>query len=71
MAQYVGIKEASALVGLSVTALRRGVKDGRFAAVRVGGTPKSKLMFDLQALAQKLADEAYQGMQANNEKDGE
>lgn len=59
MAQYVNIQEASHLLGLSVTALRRGVKAGRFAAVRVGNTPKGKLLFNLQDMAQILANEAY------------
>jgi hypothetical protein len=71
MAQYVSIQEASSLVGISVTGLRRGVKAGRFPAIRVGGTPKGKLLFDLQELAQVLADEAYMGMQTGSRKDGE
>ncbi len=58
MTQYVDIKTASALVGISVIGLRRGVKAGRFAAVRVGNTPKGKLLFNLQDLAQTLATEA-------------
>lgn len=71
MTQYVDIKTASSLVGISVIGLRRGVKAGRFAAIRVGNTPKGKLLFNLQDLAQVLADEAYATMQINNEKDGE
>lgn len=71
MAQYVSIQEASKLLGLSVISLRRGVKAGRFLAIRVGNTPKGKLLFDLQALVQCLADEAYAVMQANSQKDGE
>lgn len=58
MTQYVDIKTASALMGISVIGLRRGVKTGRFAAIRVGNTPKGKLLFNLQDLAQALADEA-------------
>lgn len=70
MAQYVNIQEASRLVGLSVISLRRGVKAGRFLAIRVGDTPRGKLMFNLQDLAQTLANEAYVGMQVNR-KDGD
>lgn len=71
MAQYVNILEASRLVGISVIGLRRGVKAGRFPAVRVGNTPKGKLIFNLQDLAQILADEAYSGMQISSNKGGE
>ena len=67
MAQYVNIQEASKLVGLSVISLRRGVKTGRFPAIRVGGTPKSKLFFDLQDLAQALANEAHASMYSQKE----
>lgn len=67
MAQYTNISEASRLTGLSITALRRGVRLGRFPHVRVGGTPRGKLLFDLQALAQVLADEAYTSMQGQKE----
>lgn len=67
MAQYTNISETSHLTGLSITTLRRGVRSGRFPHVRVGGTPRGKLLFDLQSLAQVLADEAYSSMQGQRE----
>lgn len=71
MTQYVSIQEASKIVGLSVISLRRGVKSGRFPAIRVGNTPKGKLMFDLTDLVLVLATEAQSAMQLNSKKDGE
>lgn len=67
MAQYTNISETSHLTGLSIISLRRGVRSGRFPHVRVGGTPRGKLLFDLQALAQVLADEAYASIQGQKE----
>ena len=67
MAQYASISETSRLTGLSVTSLRRGVHSRRFPHIRVGGTSRGKLLFDLQALAQVLADEAYASIQCQKE----
>lgn len=59
MKQYVDIKTASGIFGLSVVTLRRAVKSGRIPAIRLDGTPRGTLLFDVEAVAQVLADEAY------------
>lgn len=59
MAQYVDVYEVSRLTGLSPTALRRGARIGRFPYTRMNPSlPKSKMLFDIQAVAQVLATEA-------------
>lgn len=70
MAQYTDITETSKLLGLSVTALRRGARSGRFPHIRSGGgnNPRGKLLFDLRAVAQVLAEEAYTSMQKEDVK---
>ncbi len=62
MAQYTDIVEISRLTGISVTTLRRGVHSGRFPHIRLGNTPRGKLLFDLQQVAQVLATEAQESM---------
>lgn len=53
---FITIEEASEITNLSVTTLRRGVKEGRFPAVRIGGerSKQSKLLFDRQMLLKAL-----------------
>ncbi|MDR3597087.1 hypothetical protein [Clostridium sp.] len=58
MAQIVNITLASKLTGLSTYALRKGAKEGRFPAIRAGGTTNGKILFDLESLAQVLTNEA-------------
>ncbi len=65
MAQYTDITTISRLTGLSVTTLRRGARSGRFPHVRLGTAPKSKMLFDIQEIAQVLATEAKNSMQQN------
>lgn len=67
MVQYVNIQEASRLTGLSVASLRRAVRVKRFSYIRMGGTPRGKLLFNLQDLAQELANEAYASMHDQEE----
>jgi hypothetical protein len=59
MSQIVNIKQASKLTGLSTYGLRKGAKEGRFPHIRTGGgTTNGKILFDLEILAQSLANEA-------------
>lgn len=58
MSQIVNITIASKLTGLSTYALRKGAKEGRFPSLRAGGTTNGKILFDLELLAQTLANEA-------------
>jgi hypothetical protein len=58
MAQYIDITELSRQTGLSITSIRRGVRTKRFPSVRAGGTPRSKLLFDSEAVKLVLEAEA-------------
>lgn len=63
MAQYVDIHEISRLTGISVTTLRRGAKSKRFPHIRLNNSnPRSKMLFDLEGVAQVLATEAQASM---------
>jgi hypothetical protein len=55
--RFIGIQEASALTGLSLTTLRRGVESGRFLAIKSGGD-KGRYLFDEALLLKTLQDEA-------------
>lgn len=57
MVQYKPIKEVSAVVGISVTSLRRGIKSGRFGFIRAG-VGKGKLLLDVEAVVKQLDFEA-------------
>ena len=63
MAQYIDISEVSRLTGLSPTAIRRGAHSGRFPYTRMNPMPRSKMLFDLRAVAQVLAAEAQASTQ--------
>ena len=67
MSQYTDIHEISRLTGISVTTLRRGAHSGRFPHIRLGNTPRGKMLFSLQAIAQVLATEAQASMHHNEE----
>ena len=62
MAQIVNITLASKLTGLSTYALRKGAIEGRFPHIRAGGTENGKILFNLESLAQVLANEAFASM---------
>jgi len=66
MAQIVNITLASKLTGLSAYGLRKGAKEGRFPHIRVGGTEKGKILFDLELLAQSLAKESMTSLKQTN-----
>ncbi len=55
----ITVKEASELTNLSITTLRRGVKTGRFPALRSGGekSKHSKILFDERMLLKALQGE--------------
>lgn len=59
MAKKVSITEAAEATGLSVASLRRGVKSGRFPAIRAGSSETGKLLFDIEKLEQRLEQEAF------------
>ena len=55
----VTIKQAASATGLTVYALRCGVKAGRYPAIRIGnGQTRRKLLFDLDQLETVLQAEA-------------
>jgi len=55
----VTIKQAASATGLTVYALRCGVKAGRYPAIRIGeGQTRYKLLFDLDQLESVLQAEA-------------
>lgn len=54
--RFIGIQEASALTGLSLTTLRRGAESGRFLAIKSGGD-KGRYLFDEAMLLKVLQDE--------------
>lgn len=64
--RFIGIQEASALTGLSLTTLRRGVESGRFLAIKSGGD-KGRYLFDEALLLKTLQDEAL-GRVKNDER---
>ncbi len=55
--KFIGTQEAADLTGLSEEVLRRGVKSGRFAAIKAGGN-NGKYLFDEAMLLKTLEDEA-------------
>lgn len=59
MAKKVSITEAAEATGLSVASLRRGVKSGRFPAIRAGSSETGKLLFDIARIEQRLEQEAF------------
>ena len=61
MSEFIGIKEASELTGLSVTTLRRGVHSGRFPAIRANSS-QGKILFAPEGLLQVLRQEALDNL---------
>jgi len=55
--KFISTQEAADLTGLSEEVLRRGVKSGRFAAIKAGGN-NGKYLFDEAMLLKTLEDEA-------------
>lgn len=55
---YISIQEAHKLTGLSVSALRNGIENERFSAVRAGGGDNGKWLIDRKKLLKRLDDEA-------------
>lgn len=61
MTKFIGIQEAAELTGLSVTTLRRGVRSGRFPAIRANRS-QGKILFHPEALSQVLRQEALDNL---------
>lgn len=62
MKRFINIKQASELTGLSIYALREGVRTGRLPHTRAGSNKSGgKLLFDIDALTLVLQQEVYDG----------